>query len=83
MFSGTENTYDVPPAEPVQTNPDCNVNVDVEVVGCAVNETTALDAVLDLGTYPMFLAKETTFSLTVAESKKDSFTTIFELNAVI
>ena len=32
---------------------------------------------------PMFLAKETTFSLTVAESKKDSLTIMFELNAVI
>ena len=43
----------------------------------------ALDAVLERGVYPMFLANETTFSLKVAESKKDSFTTIFELNAVI
>jgi hypothetical protein len=43
----------------------------------------ALEAVLERGTYPIFLANETTFSLTVAESKKDSFTTIFELNAVI
>jgi hypothetical protein len=31
----------------------------------------------------MFLDSETTFSLTVAESRKDSFTTILELNAVI
>jgi hypothetical protein len=31
----------------------------------------------------MFLASETTFSLTVAESRNDSFTTMFELNAVI
>ena len=31
----------------------------------------------------MFLAKETTFSLNVAESKKDSLTIIFELNALI
>ena len=31
----------------------------------------------------MFLAKDTTFSLNVAESRKDSFTTRFELNAEI
>jgi hypothetical protein len=31
----------------------------------------------------MFLASETMFSLTVAESRNDSFTTVFELNAVI
>ena len=37
----------------------------------------------DLGTYPMFLAKETTFSLKVAESKKDSLTTMLLLNAEI
>jgi len=49
----------------------------------AEKETTADEHVLDLGTYPTFLANETTFSLTVAESKKDSFTIIFELNAVI
>jgi hypothetical protein len=47
------------------------------------NEMLAFAETLERGTYPMFLAKDTTFSLTVAESKKDSFTTIFELNAVI
>jgi hypothetical protein len=46
-------------------------------------ETRAVEAVLERGTYPIFLARETTFSLTVAESKKDSLTTKFELNAVI
>ena len=45
--------------------------------------TSAFAAVLERGTYPMFLAKETTFSLNVAESKKDSLTIILELNAVI
>jgi len=47
------------------------------------NFKRALEQVLDLGTYPIFLAKETTFSLNVAESKKDSFTIMLELNAVI
>jgi len=46
-------------------------------------ETVAWAEVLDLGTYPMFLARETTFSRSVAESKKDSFTIMLELNAVI
>ena len=31
----------------------------------------------------MYLARDTTFSLSVAESKKDSLTTMLELNAVI
>ena len=44
---------------------------------------SAFAADLERGTYPMFLANETTFSLSVAESKKDSFTTMLELNAVI
>jgi hypothetical protein len=44
---------------------------------------TACDAVLDLGTYPTFRARDTTFSRTVAESRNDSLTIIFELNAVI
>jgi hypothetical protein len=48
-----------------------------------VKVTDAFAAVLDFGTYPMFLARDTTFSRRVAESKKDSFTTILELNAVI
>ena len=48
-----------------------------------LNVTSAFAAVLERGTYPMFLAKETTFSLNVAESKKDSLTIILELNAVI
>jgi hypothetical protein len=48
-----------------------------------VNDTIASEAFLEYGTYPIFLARDTTFSLTVAESKKDSFITILELNAVI
>ena len=48
-----------------------------------LNVTSAFAAVLERGTYPMFLAKETTFSLNVAESKKDSLTIMLELNAVM
>jgi hypothetical protein len=46
-------------------------------------ETTALEADLERGMYPIFRANATTFSLKVAESRKDSLTTMFELNAVI
>ena len=42
-------------------------------------ETTAFAALLDLGVYPIFLAKETTFSLRVALSIKHSFATILVL----
>ena len=47
------------------------------------NPTVALDAVLDLGSYPMFLASETTFSLNVALSIKTSFATMFALYEVM
>ena len=53
------------------------------VVDTSTVKLIAVAAVFDLGTYPIFLAKETTFSLRVAESKKDSLATILELNAVI
>jgi hypothetical protein len=39
----------------------------------------ALAAVLDLGTYPIFLARETTFSLNVALSIKTSLLTMLAL----
>jgi hypothetical protein len=68
---------------PTHTRPACKVSVGLVVVVGTVNETTALDAVLERGTYPIFLANETTFSLKDAESRKDSFTTMLELNAVI
>ena len=45
--------------------------------------TFAVAAVLERGTYPMFLARETTFSRTVAASKNDSFTTRLALNALM
>ena len=40
-------------------------------------------AFLDFGVYPIFLAKETTFSLKVALSIKTSFATMFALYEVI
>jgi hypothetical protein len=42
-------------------------------------ETFAFDAVLDLGVYPMLLAMETTFSLSVALSIKTSLLTMLAL----
>ena len=43
----------------------------------------ALDAFFDLGTYPIFLAKETTFSRKVAESMKTSLDIMFALYDVV
>ena len=43
----------------------------------------AAAAFLDLGRYPMFLAKDTTFSLSVALSMNTSFATMFALYEVI
>ena len=43
----------------------------------------AVDAFLDLGTYPMFLASATTFSLSVALSIKTSFEIILALYEVM
>ena len=84
MSSNIENVYEVSFEFPTQTNPFFNVKVgDVDPVTFAVKVIDAFAALLDLGTYPIFLARETTFSRSVAESKKDSFTTMFELNAVI
>jgi len=42
-------------------------------------EMLAFDAVLDLGVYPMLLARETTFSRSVALSIKTSLLTILAL----
>ena len=46
-------------------------------------DTCAIADDLDRGLYPIFDARDTTFSLRVAESKKDSLTAILELNAVM
>ena len=45
--------------------------------------TVAVAAVFERGTYPIFLANDTTFSRIVAESKNDSFANKFALNALI
>ena len=68
---------------PTHTRPAAKVNVDVLDVVFIEKLICAFEADLERGTYPIFLANETTFSLKVAESKKDSFTTMFELNAVM
>ena len=75
--------YDVSFADPTQTKPARKVRVGVFPEVVTSKETVAWAAVLDFGTYPMFLARETTFSRTLAESKNDSFTIILELNAVM
>jgi hypothetical protein len=43
------------------------------------NDSVALAEVLDLGIYPMFLARETTFSLSVALSMNTSLLIILAL----
>ena len=68
---------------PTQTRPAFRIACPAACVVDTLNEIDAFAAVFDLGTYPTFLARETTFSLRVAESMKDSFTTMLELNAVI
>jgi len=89
ISSGIENVKVVLSSDEIQTKPAFKVTVEgavsmfIEVVFKISNDMVACAAVRDRGTYPMFLAKETTFSLTVAESRKDSLTTMFELNAVI
>ena len=59
--------------------------IDVLVVEIPVMliETFATAARFDLGTYPMFLASDSTFYLSVAESINDSFATILVLYAVM
>jgi hypothetical protein len=46
-------------------------------------DITALDDVLDLGVYPTFLARDTTFSLRVALSIKTSLLIILALYEVM
>ena len=68
---------------PLQTIPEFNVSVDVSVRPLTVKDILALDDLRDLGTYPMFLASATTFSRSVAESRKHSFAAILVLYAVV
>ena len=66
----------------MHTMPFCSVRergFDARVVVSTKKDILAVDALLDLGTYPMFLAKETTFSLKVALSIKTSLLTMLAL----
>ena len=83
ILDGIENMTVVFSVAPTHTRPAAKVKVDVLDVVLIEKLISAFAADLERGTYPMFLANETTFSLSVAESKKDSFTTMLELNAVI
>ena len=47
------------------------------------NVITPVAAFLDFGKYPIFLAKDTTFSLNVALSMNTSFATMFALYEVM
>ena len=53
------------------------------IPGSTVKFMLAVDAYFDLGTYPMFLASATTFSLSVALSIKTSFEIILALYEVM
>ena len=53
------------------------------IPGSTLKLSDALDDFLDLGTYPMFLASATTFSLSVALSIKTSLEIILALYDVI
>ena len=83
ISSGTAKVYVESLALPTHTIPAFRVNVAVSTEVVTSNDICAADAVLERGRYPIFPARDTTFSLSVAESKKDSFTTILELNAVM
>ena len=79
ISSGIEKLYVVFSSVPVHTRPAFKIAVSLDELVLTSNAIDACAAVLDLGTYPIFLANETTFSRNVAESKKDSFTTMLEL----
>ena len=81
--SGIENVKEVLFVAPTTTKPFANVTLLLFPLNLKSKFTIALADLRDLGTYPIFLARETTFSLKVAESKKDSLTTILLLNAEI
>ena len=88
ISSKIEKTYDCFPKEPdeVATIPFLRVRFDgVGVIPAVFTEKlkTPLAAFLDFGKYPIFLAKETTFSLNVALSMNTSFATMLALYEVI
>ena len=83
ISSYVEKVYEVFSDAPTHIKPAFSTNCPVVKETGTENDTVAVAAVLERGTYPIFLAKETTFSLKVAESKKDSLTIMLELNAVM
>ena len=88
ISSSIENTNDWLPKDPevLAIGPLCNVSDTGGGVMLEVSTkklTVEVAAFLDFGTYPIFLASETTFSLSVALSIKTSFATIFALYEVI
>ena len=88
ISSGIEKRYVVPWELPTQTSPERrvkNLGVLSSVVPKFISPMVivAVAAVFERGTYPIFLAKDITFSRIVAESKNDSFATKFALNALM
>jgi hypothetical protein len=81
--SGTQKVkLDPPKLSETATRPALRVIVVGLVVRVLVSTrklTVAFDAFLEDGKYPMFLARETTFSLNVALSMKTSFATMLAL----
>ena len=64
----------------VATIPGCRVTVETLLPETSTSkEIVAVAAFLGLGTYPIFLARDTTFSLRVALSINTSFDTILAL----
>ena len=79
MSSGMQNMKFVFSPAPLQMTPALIVSVDVSTRPSTVKDILALDDLRDLGTYQMFLASATTFSRSVAESRKHSFAAILVL----
>ena len=62
------------------TGPGCSSTVVMLVSDTSTSkDTVAVDDLLDVGTYPIFLARETMFSLNVALSMNTSLDSIFAL----
>ena len=70
ILDGMKNIIGVFSDAPTHTRPADKVNVGVLDVVFIEKLIVAFAADLERGTYPIFLAKDTTFSLKVAESKK-------------
>jgi len=64
----------------VRTDPALRVTDTAEVeLTSTLKDTLTVEDFLDLGTYPMFLAKDTIFSLRVAPSMKTSLVAMLAL----